>query len=119
LKCPLINDFRKELMIKLKSKPNLLPQNLQLFIPAQYRLHGEKNNRIFTNNTTDTCSGRQQQQKHLSYNSNEWPYLSSNANTSSSLNNNNIWNEMIRTQRNFDIIKVKFERQEFDLNKKI
>jgi hypothetical protein len=33
--CPLINDFRKELIIKLKSKPNLLPRNVQLFIPTQ------------------------------------------------------------------------------------
>jgi hypothetical protein len=117
--CPLINDFRKELIIKLKSKPNLLPQNVQLFIPTQYRLHGERNIRILTNNTIDTCSGRQKQQKYIPYDSNEWPYLSNNANAPSSLNNNNnIWNEMIKTQRNFDILREKFEKQEFDLNKK-
>jgi hypothetical protein len=82
-KYPLIADFRKELIIKLKSKPNLLPHNVQLFIPTEYRSHGKKN-RILTNNTNDAHLQRQQQQQPFSYLPNEWPYMLNNANTTSS-----------------------------------
>lgn len=118
--CPLIADFRKELILKLKNKPNLLPHNVQLFIPTEFRSRGEKNNRILINNTKNACLQRQQQNipLHEISNLNEWPYLPKNVDSQihstmhSSILNKNIWNEMMKTQNEFELLKAKYNEQE-------
>ncbi|CAF1450767.1 unnamed protein product, partial [Rotaria magnacalcarata] len=125
--CPLITEFRKELINKLKSKAHTLPLKVQLFIPTEFRTQGDKNNRILINNTKNACLQRQSQTTLLNGNLNlhEWPCLPRNANSqthttanSSSLNGNNIWNEMIKTQNEFNILKAKFDEQEINMMKR-
>ena len=121
--CPFIANYRKELIAKLKSKPNLLPRNVQLFIPTEYRSRGEKNKRILVNSTTEIQT--QQQRRPVSrYNQSEWPYMGNNPETttyasavcsSSTLEKNNIWSEMSKTQCEFNLLKEKFAKQESDL----
>ncbi|CAF2105392.1 unnamed protein product [Rotaria magnacalcarata] len=125
----IINDFRKELILELKSRPDLLPQNVQLFIPTQYRSHDEKGNRIFINNNIIEGNARtkQQQQQQYTYHqhSNEWPLLSNNIDTTSpnewlshNTNRSTIWSDMTKSQEIFDSLKEKFNKQETDIAKR-
>ncbi|CAF5173288.1 unnamed protein product [Rotaria magnacalcarata] len=125
--CPLINDFRKELILKLKSRPDLLPQNVQLFIPTQYRSHGEKENRILFNNNKIEGNVRMTQQQQYTYHqhTNEWPLLSNNSDSTApnkwlarDLNRNNIWRDMTKSQEIFDSLKKEFNKQEIDIAKR-
>ena len=121
--CPLISDFRRELITKLKNKPSLLPRNVQLFIPNEYRSRGEKSGRILVNNTAVIQTQHQQQQVPR-YNQTEWPNMNGNSETtaypsavwnSSTLERNNIWNEMAKTQSEFNVLKERFVKQEINL----
>ncbi|CAF1048947.1 unnamed protein product [Rotaria sp. Silwood1] len=40
-RCPIISNFRKELIDELRKRPELLPQNVQIFIPVEYRDGGK------------------------------------------------------------------------------
>ncbi|CAF1331266.1 unnamed protein product [Adineta steineri] len=121
-KCPVINDFRHELIEQLKNRPDLLPCNVQLFIPTEFRSSRNKNNHILTNNIPNSSSQQQPQQKNFSYHSNVWPSINGkekSTTTSSSISwtslptdSSTLWNEMLKTQGEFDLLKRKFECQE-------
>ncbi|CAF1143460.1 unnamed protein product [Adineta steineri] len=126
--CPIISNFRRELINKLKSKPDLLPQNIQLFIPTEYRQRGETNNRMLTNNICNNQISNQKEVRDLLPNTNDFPILPSTSKgqprnkwTSQSQpvnNNNDIWIEMNKSKQKLDEIKMKFEILETNLNNK-
>ncbi|CAF4085500.1 unnamed protein product, partial [Rotaria sordida] len=41
-KCPFIQEYRRRLIIKLRKHPDLLPPDIQLFIPSEYREQAER-----------------------------------------------------------------------------
>ncbi|CAF1580902.1 unnamed protein product [Adineta ricciae] len=128
-KCPLINEFRCQLIEQLKKRPDLLPYNVQLFIPTELRNRNEKNSRILTNNAANSQSQRSHPSKQTySYHDNNWPQLPGDMrNTTVSqmkwtplpTDSNTLWNEMMKTQYEFDMIKQKYEQQELNLSLKL
>ena len=62
-KCPIVAEFRKELMTRIQSRPSMLPHNVQLFIPSEYRAQGERGRRTLFN--SEHLRSKQQQRNHL------------------------------------------------------
>jgi hypothetical protein len=56
-KCPFIQEYRRRLIIELRKHPDLLPPDIQLFIPSQYREQGERTKTIF-NKSAQNCQQR-------------------------------------------------------------
>ncbi|CAF1102019.1 unnamed protein product [Didymodactylos carnosus] len=53
-KCPLISDFRRELIKQLKNHPERLPPQVQLFIPSDYRNKKDGARTIFSSRQYDS-----------------------------------------------------------------
>ena len=72
-RCLLINEFRNQLIIELKNNPEKLPQNIQLFIPSQYRNRNDKM-KVIQNKM------KYYQQQHYDRNDqHQWPNLISSS----------------------------------------
>ncbi|CAF4886861.1 unnamed protein product, partial [Rotaria sp. Silwood2] len=41
-KCPFVQKYRRRLIIELRKRPELLPPEVQLFIPSEYRNPGDR-----------------------------------------------------------------------------
>ncbi|CAF3210230.1 unnamed protein product [Rotaria sp. Silwood2] len=41
-KCPFVQEYRRRLIIELRKRPKLLPPEVQLFIPSEYRNPGDR-----------------------------------------------------------------------------
>ncbi|CAF3212807.1 unnamed protein product [Rotaria socialis] len=125
--CPFINDYRKELMIKLKSRPDLLPKNCQFFIPTQFRSAERKNNHILINPKTQTQHNNdkniQQQSYFNQYSNKEWPILSNISSLTNTTNKwynrqqttHNIWNDMNEAQKEIMKTHEKFKQKEIEI----
>ncbi|CAF3794175.1 unnamed protein product [Rotaria sordida] len=61
-KCPLMEEFRRELINELKKHPEKLPQHIQLFIPTEYRNKEDKTKYI------QNTSSYQQKEQNLNLN---------------------------------------------------
>ncbi|CAM4744032.1 unnamed protein product [Rotaria magnacalcarata] len=97
-KCPYLIDYRRSLIYKLKNQPNLLPPNIQLFIPKEYKEQGVRGNRILSNpsakNNHSLINNNIPAQFNLS--SHIWPTLNKIPERNNSYINNeqSIWNEL-------------------------
>ncbi|CAF1243722.1 unnamed protein product, partial [Didymodactylos carnosus] len=76
-KCPLISDFRRELIKQLKNHPERLPPQIQLFIPSDYRNKKDGARTIFSSRQYD--GGSYQKSVNQNYydrnDSQAWPSL--------------------------------------------
>ncbi|CAM4833802.1 unnamed protein product [Rotaria magnacalcarata] len=91
-KCPILDDYRRQLISELKKHPEKLPQHIQLFIPSEYRNQNDKTKLI------------QSKRVHLhsqqkSYNNNDhiqWPSLNQYPATKTTSMNQNL-NDTIKS----------------------
>ncbi|CAF0990987.1 unnamed protein product [Rotaria sordida] len=75
-KCPFIQEYRRRLTIELRKHPDLLPPDIQLFIPSEYREQGERTKIIF-NKSAQKFQQRFDQQIIYGRNDfNVWPQIS-------------------------------------------
>jgi hypothetical protein len=76
------------------------------------------------NNTPDARLRRLEEKQAMSYHTNEWPNLPTRvgATTTStwcaSTDGSDIWNEMSKAQKEFELLKEKFAKQEMELTNK-
>jgi hypothetical protein len=124
--CPIVDEFRKELIARIQNRPNLLPHNVQLFIPSEYRAEGEREKRTLFNNNGGVQSTQQQHNQLQVAPANQkdgWPCLSNNNHTrptnawmpSTPWSGKNIWNEMFLMQNKFDALKDRLDKQDANL----
>jgi hypothetical protein len=82
--CPVIQKYRRELILELRNRPDLLPAEAQLFIPTVCREHGErgKGTKILENKSSQFHQLKKNQLHHTSNHLNvtdytQWPTLTS------------------------------------------
>ncbi|CAF1186559.1 unnamed protein product [Rotaria magnacalcarata] len=116
-KCPFIQEYRRRLIIELRKHPELLPPDIQLFIPSQYREQGERTKTIF-NKSALNCQQRFDQQGIYDRNDfNVWPQISShssNTNMESSITNiqQTLNDETKAINNELKLIKKNFEEEQ-------
>lgn len=120
--CQYIIEYRRLLLQQLKQKPYLLPPNVQIFIPTEYRERNTKNNKVIVNPTTnDNMTNNQAKKKNQqeTFNSNvfNWPLLP-NDRSRNNLDESSIWKEIKRNQEEIEKIKEKFEHDMLHLRTK-
>ncbi|CAF3697342.1 unnamed protein product [Rotaria socialis] len=97
-KCPFIIEYRRSLVYKLKQQPNLLPSNMQMFIPIECREKGIKNNMILKNPSNEANNSTlQSNSTRFNLFSHAWPTLNKTTNNNNIipyLNDQNIWKEL-------------------------
>ncbi|CAF1243744.1 unnamed protein product, partial [Didymodactylos carnosus] len=111
-KCPFIAEYRKQLDVKLKKHPNLLPDHVQIFIPTECREKGEKLKYLMNTKTYE-------QQTTLMQNRNDpntWPLLPSTTAVSNQYWTNNSTPKSF--QNEFDQVKNDCAREMNEINKK-
>ena len=111
-RCPVIVKFRSDLIKELRRRPELLPQNVQLFIPVEFR-EGGKN--------VIGC----QQRKYISSPSsppliNAWPTLQQSVSSADTDRLNpvmfdNMLQEMKNLRNDYENLKLDFDRREKEL----
>ncbi|CAF1561093.1 unnamed protein product, partial [Didymodactylos carnosus] len=69
--CPILTQYRKDLVAELKRRPDLIPEDVQLFIPGEYRVN-DKNNRILGNNNNNNLKQQKLQEYNNYTNINPW-----------------------------------------------
>jgi hypothetical protein len=111
-KCPLINEYRSQLILELKKHPEKLPQHVQLFIPSQYRDKNDKS-KIIQNKTT-----LHHQQQYNINDQNQWPSSISSSPDKNTIINQNL-NETIKSLNNeLQELKRRFEEDQQRLKSK-
>lgn len=120
-KCPFIQEYRRRLIIELRKKPDLLPPDIQLFIPSEYRVQGERTKKICNKSTHNYQQRIDHQETYDRNDFNAWPQMSHIAsninaehqitNTQQNLNDEikRINNELQSTKKNFEEEKIKIE----------
>jgi hypothetical protein len=82
-RCPKIAHFRRELIAELRRRPDLLPANVQLFIPVEFRRGGSN---VIASTRANTKSLVRTSPRQISErNDNEWPLLKPTSIASQSL----------------------------------
>ncbi|CAF0995819.1 unnamed protein product [Rotaria sp. Silwood1] len=128
-KCPYIAEYRKKLVLKLKQHPELLPPNVQLFVPSECRQRGGQVSRMITN--------RSHFEKNLIrdqpyvYNSEGWnslpqpkgqmPYrhLSQTSITNNNMNNIQMLDEIKKTSSECERLKMEMEKKDAEVKEKL
>ncbi|CAM4820308.1 unnamed protein product [Rotaria magnacalcarata] len=117
-KCPYLINYRKSILYRLKEKPDILPHNIQLFVPTEYRTQGKKYNKLLTNPASklsnfiiNTNTNNPQSFNMLSC---AWPSLMHDPkNNVSPINEKSIWNDLKQNQNEInklnDIINIKMK----------
>ncbi|CAF1151047.1 unnamed protein product [Adineta steineri] len=120
-KCQYLIDYRRSLLFQLQQNPQLLPPNVQIFIPTEYRMHGNKSNRFITNPLSNNSSlmnnSSKSQTNKMSFNSNShaWPLLNNDQFNNNNVNNidksavESIWSELKIKQIEIDKLKENFD----------
>ncbi|CAF2825399.1 unnamed protein product [Rotaria sp. Silwood2] len=124
--CHYIIDYHRCLLQQIKQKPYLLPPNVQIFIPTEYRENGNKNNKIINNTTMNNQNksiprtSDNNQQIPFNIKSFSWPSLPINQqnNKSNVSSEEAIWIELKRTQSEIEKINVNFENKVKNLQSK-
>ena len=103
--CPIIQQYRRQVIVELRNRPELLPADVQLFIPSDYRDHLNRGKIIQNKNTQYQQHSRLNSHHHMVtsqqnfHDDNYWPSLPSPsrllANTTSTMNND--LNETIKS----------------------
>ena len=116
-KCPFLVDYRRSLLIKLKDQPQILPPNIQIFIPTECRDRNTQNNRMICNpsdqlhkNSSKRCNALPF--KLSSYN---WPSLPKQSDGDITIfqkNEQPIWKEI-------NLKQIEINKFQDDLNSKI
>ncbi|CAF2015118.1 unnamed protein product [Rotaria magnacalcarata] len=120
-KCPTIQEYRRNLVIELRKRPDILPVNAQIFIPSECRQNGEKN-KIIENKLAH--QQQQQQKEHqfklIGNDYNVWPILQHNVanQTTSSNNNNNIYTTITSLRDDLDKIKKEYTEEQRKIHQK-
>ncbi|CAF1326070.1 unnamed protein product, partial [Didymodactylos carnosus] len=65
--CPILTQYRKDLVAELKRRPDLIPKDVQLFIPVN-----DKNNRTLGNNNNSNLKQQKLQEYNNYTNINPW-----------------------------------------------
>ncbi|CAF3348724.1 unnamed protein product [Rotaria sp. Silwood2] len=108
--CPFLVDYRRSILCKLKEQPNLLPPNLKLFIPLEYRDRNNKNNRTLFNPIHKNIATHINMNNALPFNlsSHEWPTINktNNAIEIHQCNNQSIWEDLRKKQDEINNLKV-------------
>ncbi|CAM4829840.1 unnamed protein product [Rotaria magnacalcarata] len=107
-KCPILADYRFELVKELKRHPERLPGHAQLFIPAQCRDRNDRSH-VITNYQKNEQKSRATYNSTFNMNTHSWPQLNSNSHTVS--------NETLFTQKLDEEIKSIREDFKKELNK--
>ncbi|CAF1365526.1 unnamed protein product [Didymodactylos carnosus] len=100
--CPIIQEYRRQLVFELRKRPDLLPPEAQLFIPSECRENGE-NTKVLENKSAKFQQQLKKQRQHLqrnfNYNDlNAWPSISpSLTNTTTTMQINTNINGTIKT----------------------
>ncbi|CAF4753824.1 unnamed protein product, partial [Rotaria magnacalcarata] len=116
-----IQEYRRNLVIELRKRPDILPVNAQIFIPSECRQNGEKN-KIIENKLAH--QQQQQQKEHqfklIGNDYNVWPILQHNVanQTTSSNNNNNIYTTMTSLRDDLDKIKKEYTEEQRKIHQK-
>ncbi|CAF4589736.1 unnamed protein product [Rotaria sp. Silwood2] len=105
-KCPLIDDYCRQIICELRKLPEKLPQHIQLFIPTEYRNQNDKE-KIIQNKTM--YHHQQQQQYYCRNDHNQWPLLTSTTTTNTTMNQN--MNEIIKSF-NDELVELKKKYKE-------
>ncbi|CAF1400133.1 unnamed protein product [Rotaria sordida] len=116
-KCPFIQEYRRRLINELRKHPDLLPPDIQLFIPSEYREHGERTKIIFNKSAQKYQQQFDQQVIYDRIDFNVWPQISShssNTNMESSITKiQQDLNDEIKTITNeLQSIKKNFEEEQ-------
>ncbi|CAF3209332.1 unnamed protein product [Rotaria socialis] len=97
-KCPFLVDYRRSLIFKLKDQPNLLPPNVNIFIPTECRERGVKNNQILSNPSfkLNNNSTNLKNTSKFNISSHAWPTLSNitGDGIDTQINDESVWNEL-------------------------
>ncbi|CAF1170016.1 unnamed protein product, partial [Rotaria sp. Silwood1] len=104
-KCPLLNNYRKQIINELRKHPEKLLQKIQLFIPSEYRNQNDKTKVI----QNKSMYHHQQQQHNCRDDYNQWPLLTSSRTTNTTMNYN--MNELIKSF-NDELSELKKEYKE-------
>ncbi|CAF2986698.1 unnamed protein product [Rotaria sp. Silwood2] len=104
-KCPLIDDYRRQIICELRKHPEKLPQHIQLFIPPEYRNQNNKE-KIIQNKTMYHLT---QQQYYCRNDHNQWALLTSTTTTNTTTNQN--MNEIIKSF-NDELVELKKKYKE-------
>ncbi|CAF3353702.1 unnamed protein product [Rotaria socialis] len=107
-KCPILADYRFELVKELKRHPERLPEHVQLFIPVQCRDRNDRSH-VITNYQKNEQKSRATYNSAFNMNTHSWPQLNSNSRTVS--------NETLFTQKLDEEIKSIREDFKKELNK--
>lgn len=115
-RCPIIVKYRSELIEELKKRPELLPKDVQLFVPVQFR-NGGKN---YINGTKST--NNPQMALPCFSQSNDWPILDHRVTTSNlsypwgkQVDQGRLDEEMKTLKNDYEILKMNFEKCEKEL----
>ncbi|CAF0804004.1 unnamed protein product [Didymodactylos carnosus] len=79
-KCPVINQYRGELIYELRKRSDKLPVDVQLFIPSEYR-NSDERNKVIYNKKAQQQKQRQDEQRYNRNDYNAWPSVNSNVTT--------------------------------------
>ncbi|CAM4855057.1 unnamed protein product [Rotaria socialis] len=116
-RCPIIIKYRRDLIDVLRKKPELLPQNVQLFIPVEFR-NGGKNtigNAIIKNTASPYV--------HNPAHTNAWPPLqqmplTTNINECTTKIQDDMIKQIDVLQKDYEHLKQEFMRKENELTTK-
>ncbi|CAF2435885.1 unnamed protein product [Rotaria sp. Silwood2] len=93
-KCPLLDDYRRQIICELRKRPEKRPQRIQLFIPSEYRNQNDKT----------MYHHHHQQQYYCRNDHNQWPLLTTSTTTNTTTNQN--MNEIIKSF-NDELVELK------------
>lgn len=115
-KCPFIQEYRRRLIIELRKRPDLLPPDIQLFIPSEYREQGERTKVIYNESARRHQHLTDEQRTFERNNFNVWPQITQNIDNANiedvTTRNQQSLAEEIKTLNNeLQIIKKNFEEK--------
>ncbi|CAF1077284.1 unnamed protein product [Didymodactylos carnosus] len=118
-RCPHLKEYRYNLVIELKKRPDLLPPNVQLFILTDCRKNGDRTGKVLYNKSARNQHQQYSQQIHCYNDLNEWPELPRLMTIGSQYHQYDIkfTEEVKRIQLDFDKIKNDYvlRMKEFEL----
>ncbi|CAF2662762.1 unnamed protein product [Rotaria sp. Silwood2] len=106
-KCQFLVDYRRSLLYQLKEHPNLLPPNIQLFVPSECRNKNGQNRRMLFNPKYISKNLSSNTTVPFSLSSQQWPPLINNTNMKikPQLNEQSVWIEMQQKQDEINKIR--------------
>lgn len=108
-KCSIISKFRQELIQKLKNNTHLLPSNLQLYIPQQFR--DQKSKKVLLNRNVQLYANQTRNDNKINDNLNDpvsYPSFNHQDNIPQLIKATPIWNSELRKMQD-DYINLKQE----------